>query len=97
MDRIRLKPGQTIGLKLTAAERELLVASVPFPDAAIEEKIRRGDASAQKVPLILPELRGLASCIQAQLRRTERDRKSGARLNRIWQRIVEAQKLFEQD
>ena len=53
--------------------------------------------NAQEVHLTLPELNGLASCIAAQIRRTTRDRKLGVRLNRIWERIVGIEKLFEQE
>ena len=93
--KIRLKPGQTIGLKLTPVERELLVESVPFPDAALEEKIHQADPDAQEVHLMLPELRGLATCIHAQLKKTGRDRKLGVTLIRMYQRIVEIEKVFE--
>ena len=96
MDKIRLQPGQAVGFKLTSVERELLVEAVPFPDASLEEKLKQADAGAQEINLTLPELRGLASCIQAQIKRTERDRKLGVKLNRIWQRIVDIEKIFEE-
>lgn len=97
MQKIRLKPGQTVGIKLTAEERELLLESVPFADAALEEKIRMADAGAQEVHLTLPELSGLASCLSAQLKHTERDRKLGIRLNRILTRIRQVEDLFESE
>jgi hypothetical protein len=97
MGRIRLKPGQTIGLKLTPVERELLVESILFPDPRLEEKLQAAGPGAQEVHLTLPELNGLTNCLAAQLKRTERDRKLGARLNRIWQRIKQIEAAFEAD
>jgi NifB/MoaA-like Fe-S oxidoreductase len=86
-----------VGIKLTAEEREILLESVPFPDAALEEKIRAADVGAQEVHLTLPELSGLASCLSAQLKHTERDRRLGMKLNRIWQRIRHVEELFESE
>jgi len=90
------QPGQTVGFKLTSVERELLVQSVPCPDAALEDKLKNADPGASNVNLTLPELRGLATCIQAQIKKTQRDRKLGVKLNRIWQRIVDIEKVFEE-
>ena len=69
---------------------------MPFPDAGLEDKLKSADAGGSNVNLTLPELRGLATCIQAQINRTQRNRKLGVKLNRIWQRIVDVEKVFEQ-
>lgn len=97
MKKIRLKASQTVGIKLTAEERDLLLESLPFPDAALEEKLRTTDAGAQEVHLTLPEMTGLADFLAAQLERTERDRKLGTKLNRILKRIRKIENLFESE
>ena len=83
-----------LGFKLTAVERVLLVESVPFTYPALEEKIKLVCPGATEVNLTLAELRALASCLAAQIKRSERDRKLAVRLIRIWRRIKEVEQAF---
>jgi len=94
-NKIKLQSGQTVSLKLTPEERELLLENLIFDDADLEPKIRLVVAGSQEIQLTLAELKNLEGCVAAVANHTK-DRRLEKKLYRIGDRIKGLLELFEE-
>lgn len=92
--RIRIKPTDTVGLRLTAEERELLLATLIQLNNEIKDRLRQTPAGEQQVNLTLGELDQLAGFVAAGADRT-RDGRLKKKLDRIHERITGLKGMFE--
>jgi hypothetical protein len=90
-NKIKIKPGQTVTLKLTLDERELLLENLSFED----ETVRLMLEGSQEVQLTLKELRDLGGSVAKAFHNTK-DRKVQKKLDRISHRIEGLLELFEE-
>jgi len=94
-NKIKIKPGQTVSLKVTPEERELLLENLIFDDADLEPKLRIVVAGSQQIQLTLAELEDLGGCVAAAANHTK-DRRVQKKLDRIGDRIKGLLGLFEE-
>ena len=94
-NKIKIKPGQPVALKLMPDEREILLDELLFVDRELERKIQLVLAGANEVQLTLDDLEDLAGCVAAEANHTK-DRKLGKKLDRIFVRIEGLLRLFEE-
>ena len=94
--KIRIKPGATVGLKLTPEERQTLLDSLIFTSKELEDRLRLTVAGQQQAQLTLDDLDELAGCVAAEANHT-RDRKLRRKLDRIFERIERLMEMFEEE
>jgi hypothetical protein len=81
----RIQPSETIGLKLTAAERNLLLECVTFLDGGYEETLRKMPPG-KSVMMTLDEFDDFGGYIAAEANHTD-DKKLQKQLNAVFQKI----------
>ena len=91
--KMEIKPGGTVGLKLTPKERQLLLDSLIFTSRELEQGIRLAIAGQQQVHLTLDDLDELAGCVAAGANHT-RDKKLQRKLDTIFERIERLMEMF---
>ena len=92
--RIRISPGQPVGLKLIAEERSLVLDESLCLDQEIETKLRQ--AKDDQIMLNLDELDLFAGEIAA-IANHANDRKIQRKLDRIFERIEHLLETFEEE
>jgi hypothetical protein len=89
--RRRIPRGQRLGLRLSGADRDLLLDILIDP--AIEDRIRDAPARQRSVMFTLDELDTLAGWVAAEANHTD-DRRREDHLDEIYQRIVEIEQMY---
>ena len=93
-DRLKIRPGQPIGLHLTVDDRAALV-EMGVLDETLAETIQQASVSDQNVMLTMAELSVLSRNVAAGAGRT-RDRRLCQKLERIIDRIGRLMQTFEE-
>lgn len=93
-ERIRIKPGRTVGLKMTGEERSLVLQESLALDEDLEAKLSR--TAGDQVGLTLDELDLLAGEVAAIVGHAK-DRKLRKKLDRICDRIERLLEMFEKE
>lgn len=93
-DKIRIRPGQLVGLHLTVEDRAALV-EMGVLDDSLQKTLHRTSPSDQNVMLALAELSLLSRNVAAGAGRT-RDRRLCQKLERIIDRIGRLMQTFEE-
>ncbi|MGB2821999.1 MAG: hypothetical protein WBF17_13530 [Phycisphaerae bacterium] len=93
--KIKIKPGETVGLKLVPKERQMLLDSLIFTSRGLEDRLRLTTAGDQQVQLTLDDLDELAGCVAAEANHAKH-RKLQRKLDRIFERIEGLLEMFEE-
>ncbi|HEY3395634.1 MAG TPA: DUF6398 domain-containing protein [Lacipirellulaceae bacterium] len=80
-----ITPGETVGLKLSAAERKLIIDCLDVVDSPVQERVRQA-AKNEDVPLTLDELEDLHGSLAFEANHTD-DRKREGALDKILRKI----------
>lgn len=62
----KIKSGESVGIKLTPKERQMLLDSLIFTSRELEAKIRLAIVGQHQVQLTLDDLGELAGCVAAE-------------------------------
>jgi len=92
MQRRRIPPDQRLGLKLSRADRDLLL-DICIMDGDLEDRIRDAPARQRTVMFTLDELDALAGWVAAEANHTS-DRRRENHLDEIYRRIVEIEEAY---
>ncbi len=86
--------GETVGLKLTDAERKLIVESLLFMDDNLQARVRQA-AALKEVPFTLDELEDLFGNLAAEANHTD-DAKLQRKLDKILRKIERVQHAYRE-
>ena len=92
--KIRIEAKETVGLKLTPEERQMLLTSLIFTSKQLENRLRLTIVGQQQVQLTLDDLDELAGCVAAEANHTK-DRRLQRKLDRIFDRVERLMQMFE--
>jgi hypothetical protein len=92
MRRQRIPHDQRLGLKLSRADRDLLL-DICIMDPDLEDRIRDAPARKRTVMFTLDELDALAGWVAAEANHTS-DRRREDHLDEIYRRIVEIEEMY---